>query len=86
MLGGFCAQAASEHDKISFLSFEKAISRYDFEWEVHPVTTQDGYKLNMFRLIGPKPDSDLYIRNPRKRIVKDTEYFYPDRIRELKEV
>ena len=55
-----CVQAATDHEKVEFLSFEKAIARYEFEWEVHPVITEDGYILNMFRLMGPRANSELY--------------------------
>lgn len=44
---------ASEHEKIVFRSFEEAIGKFEFDWEVHQVTTADGYILNMFRLLGP---------------------------------
>ena len=29
------------------------VSKYDYEWEVYPVHTEDGYELHMFRLLGP---------------------------------
>ena len=77
---------ASEHERTVFESFDRVVSRFEFDWEVHPVTTEDGYMLNMFRLIGPTPDSKLHARSSaRRKPVKEAEYFYPERIRELHE-
>lgn len=45
---------ASDEERNIFKSFDEAVSQYDYDWEVHAVTTEDGYKLNMFRLVGPK--------------------------------
>ena len=47
----------SEHERSVFKTFDEAVSQYDYDWEVHPVTTEDGYILNMFRLVGPKEGS-----------------------------
>ena len=77
---------ASEHERTIFESFDRVVSRFEFDWEVHPVATEDGYMLNMFRLIGPTSDSKLHARSSaRRKAVKQTEYFYPERIRELHE-
>jgi len=35
----------------------------------------------MFRLLGPTPESKLHALN--SRVVKNQEFFYPDRIKEL---
>ena len=45
--------AVSEENQVTFKSFHKVISKYDYEWEVFPVHTEDGYELHMFRLLGP---------------------------------
>lgn len=44
---------ATEHDKTVFQSFDQAVSQYEFEWQTYKVVTEDGYILNMFRLVGP---------------------------------
>ena len=45
--------AASKENQAIFKSFHKIITKYDYDWEVYPVHTNDGYELNMFRLVGP---------------------------------
>lgn len=72
-----------ENHEESFESFQNVIEQYEFAWEAHSVTTEDGYILNMFRLVGPTPRSTRYQHTSRK--VKEREKFYPDRIRELHE-
>ena len=70
-------------EKQSFESFEQLMDQFEFEWEVHPVTTDDGYILNMFRLVAPKPDSDLY--KVGHRIVRENEKFFPERMQKIKD-
>lgn len=45
--------AASQENQATFKSFHKVVSKYDYEWEVFPVHTEDGYELHIFRLLGP---------------------------------
>ena len=33
----------SEHEQTVFKSFNDVISKFEFDWEVHPVQTEDGY-------------------------------------------
>ena len=47
------------------------VSKYDYDWEVYPVHTEDGYKLHMFRLLGPthvepikQPEPDDEVSHP----------------------
>lgn len=47
------AFGASEHDKHTYKSFNKAISQFEYDWEPFTLTTNDGYYLTMFRLQGP---------------------------------
>ena len=55
------------------------MDQFEFQWEVHEVTTDDGYILNMFRLVGPRDDSRLY-DSSRHRIIKESQKFYPERM------
>ena len=98
LLGTESAAKATEHERTVFKSFDEAVSQYDYDWEVYPVTTDDGYKLNMFRLVGPKEG----IENARsttktsskgkkkqnrrggpQRQVQDEGHFFPERIEAL---
>ncbi len=54
------AARASEHEKHIFKTFDQAIAKFEFDWEVHKATTEDGYVLNMFRLLGPLPNSKMH--------------------------
>ena len=54
------ATEVKEGSSSRFESFEKLMDQFEFQWEVHEVTTDDGYILNMFRLVGPREESRLY--------------------------
>ena len=47
------AQAACEADHARFPTFSEAIGQFEYDWEPHTTTTEDGYVLTMFRLAGP---------------------------------
>ena len=47
------AQAACEADHEKFPSFSEAIDQFEYDWEPYTSTTEDGYQLTMFRLMGP---------------------------------
>lgn len=69
-----------------FETFEALMDQFEFEWEAHSVTTDDGYILNMFRLVGPKPGAQLF-DDRRHQFVKqpDEETFYPERIQKIED-
>ena len=48
----FCF-AASKKDRHKFKSFHKLMKKHNYEWEAYSTNTEDGYELNMFRLVGP---------------------------------
>ena len=58
--------AATEQQQAIFKSFDDAVSKYDYDWEVYPVITDDGYKLNMFRLLGPTHVEPIETEHPQE--------------------
>ena len=80
------------NSKDNFESFENLMEQFQFDWEVHSVTTDDGYILNMFRLVGPKANASLYSsdqnasRNRNRAAVSNSDlYFYPERMQKKDE-
>ena len=47
------AEAACVEDHDRFPSFSAAMAQFEYDWEPHTATTEDGYILTMFRLAGP---------------------------------
>ena len=45
--------AASKEDKHKFKSFHKLMKKHNYDWEAYQTHTEDGYELNIFRLVGP---------------------------------
>ena len=45
--------AATKEDKHNFKSFHKLMKQHNYDWEVYTTNSEDGYELNMFRLVGP---------------------------------
>ena len=52
-LFGVLANAACEEDHERYASFSDAIDQFEYDWEPHTTTTEDGYILTLFRLAGP---------------------------------
>jgi len=45
--------AVTDENRHKFWSFHESISQFEYDWEPYTATTEDGYQLTMFRLMGP---------------------------------
>ena len=52
--------AASSEDREKYWSFSHALEQFEFDWEPHTATTDDGYTVTMFRLQGPIGNVPVY--------------------------